>query len=70
MDVEEYNKDKKEQKLFSLDLEKTKEGKEKLVLEFESSNKLSKSGKNILCFYDKSQIKGKTIQITIYEKKN
>lgn len=69
-EVIDYNAKKKAHKLYDLKLEKTAEGKEKLTMVFESSEKLSKKGKNILDIYEKNVLTGKTVQITIYHPRN
>lgn len=73
MDIEEvkkYNEKKKPHKLYDLKLEKMGEEKEKLTMVFQSSEKLSKAGKNVLDIYEKNTLSGKTVQITIYHPKD
>ena len=67
-EISNFNKDKDGQKIFDLDLVEEKDGKMSLKTVFSPSGKMSKSGKNILEFYDKSVIKGHTVQVTIYRK--
>ena len=67
-EIANFNKDKDGQKIYDLDLVEEKDGKISVKAVFSPSGKMSKSGKNILEFYDKSQIKGHTLQITIYRK--
>ena len=67
-EVKKYNEGKKGQKIKDITLTE-KDGMQKLTLDFEGSEKLSKSGKNKLIFYNKEKIKGKTVQITIYEER-